>query len=391
MHADSLTVPGSSSQFVADGLFTKPGRYSVAILLNGELIDLSSINWLHNSRFAEATTYIEYLPIECRDPNSHRDSTSDARCVCNDGYHVVFDKVEGNVAQVCRPVICKNGQVSKGGRCIDCPLNEEAHESDDGTSHCVCKAGTMNITLGTITCYNKDECKDEVPDRIAGLVCVKCPECLDCETFSKPRIKADFGLTSQGAQDYHSMWLAIDQHEARDIHVFTCPISGACLGEIGNATSDAVISCKHGHNPDSPFCTLCQPDFMGGNNELCEPCTIESSASSELSTLLVVIIGVLLVIYGGMALYKKLAGCLREKNAALFEQQCEVIGSVGRNASLVIYLKVICSHLQLLHQLPIVLDLEFPAGFKVRPLLLLPLANAASGPDLWILRYGWRG
>ena len=244
--------------------------------------------------------------------------------------------------------------------CSKCSLNEEAREVD-GVRKCVCKAGTMNATKGTVTCYNHDACNETV-EVVPNLVCVTCPECLDCETHDRPFIKPEFGLTVQGLADYKGMW-ADGQSDHRQVHVFRCPIKGACLGETETNRSDMVLSCLDGHDPTSPFCTLCKDKWMGGNNELCTTCEIGTS-QNEAVTLVVVIVGGLLTLYCGHGLYTNLERRMRETNVAYTDDECEIVGSCGRNASLIVYMKVICSHLQLLHQFPIVLDLDFPKIFQ---------------------------
>jgi hypothetical protein len=112
----------------------------------------------------------------------------------------------------------------------------------------------MNRTQGIVKCFDdgSDGCyaTDDLwlNDLSDSFVCVECPECLDCETTSgRPLIRKGFGLTARGAEDYHMVWNASQRGEGREIHAFTCPVEGACLGE-----SDAsyAIQCREGHRAE---------------------------------------------------------------------------------------------------------------------------------------------
>jgi hypothetical protein len=92
-------------------------------------------------------------------------------------------------------------------------------------------------------------------------------------------------------------------------------------------------------------------------------CGVAQTGPTELISVLFVAVAGLAAVYCGRGLYRKLERRMRETNADFAGQRCEVVGSIGRNAPLVVYMKVICSHLQLLHQLPAVLDLQFPDIF----------------------------
>eukprot|EP01043_Picozoa_sp_COSAG02_P039475 COSAG02_NODE_3120_length_7329_cov_2.938866_2_plen_1239_part_00 len=412
--ADTLIVPGSTSQFADDALFNRPRRCALELFIDGEQFylagykdvsvhkdgDVGNSN-VHDMGFHVNATqdeiqemYIDYQPIVCRDVHSHTDLATNATCICDAGFELAGDAT-------CHVIQCAAGEVMITdeygvGYCTKCGTNEQV-TTLRGIKTCTCKPGTVNSTKGSVSCFNKDACIEKV-DHEAGLVCVKCPDCLDCGDPSEPIVKPGFGLTPMGQRDFADMFVMRDlcegtsmrtdvqlqdqsevlcSYEPRQLNVFTCPIEGSCLGDIPGrswngddgypslSASQDWRPCKAGHKADSPFCTLCETDWMGGNDEACEPCDAVSSAAGQIILVVLALVGGLTGIYCGHSVYMKLERRMRESNVAYTEEECEVVGSFGRNASLIVYMKVICSHLQLLHQFPVVLDLEFPAAFKL--------------------------
>ena len=125
-------------------------------------------------------------------------------------------------------------------------------EPTDDKSGCQCQVGTYDsLSIGLIVC---DGAMGPASSGMRGR-CTECPPCLDCSARGMVKLKE--GWASFGS----------------DSTVFTCPYSAACPERAVNESSLRDQPCSVGHDPASPLCAMCLPDYNAYKvGQACDSC-----------------------------------------------------------------------------------------------------------------------
>eukprot|EP01046_Picozoa_sp_COSAG06_P053516 COSAG06_NODE_9273_length_1942_cov_1.620184_2_plen_459_part_00 len=151
-------------------------------------------------------------------------------------------------------------------------------------------------------------------------------------------------------------------------------------GEAGTVLS--TFACTFGHNTTSPLCTLCEDEWVGGSTGLCHSCVKNNTAQN------IGIAAMLFIFFYGLFVFVPLK--LYQKNEAKQKQLKEIAKSDGlvrvgnveeERAGVHVYAKILLSHFQVLMQLHLVMDVDYPPQFNE----LLSFLSIIKGDILSIL------
>jgi hypothetical protein len=155
-------------------------------------------------------------------------------------------------------------------------------------------------------------------------------------------IEPGFGLSKKDAELYRR-GLSAGSWAAQA--VYECPVGLMCEGETleaSNASSDArrEINCREGHDPLSPMCAVCLPDWIKGDKKLCEPCTEKTPTLSDFVKLFVLVasvgVGALCANYAS----KKVQEATKQGQMDEYGTEVVIVGTVAAVAPFYVYLKV---------------------------------------------------
>jgi hypothetical protein len=117
-----------------------------------------------------------------------------------------------------------------------------------------------------------------------------------------------------------------------------------------NGSSDfhRVMNCREGHDPASPMCAVCLPDWIKGANKLCEPCKEKTPSLSDFvklfALIVVIVLGVLCVNYAA----KKLKETIERAQVDEYGTEVIIVGAVDAVAPFYVYLKVAVRNIDLI-------------------------------------------
>ena len=178
--------------------------------------------------------------------------------------------------------------------CLDCPSRQVPN---DYRTACFCQPGTYDVTIyGRVTCEGIGE------DDLAGDQCLKCPNCVQCDTV---------------VTELKPGWAFYGQGEA-----YECPVETGCPGgELDNQTAVALVwersgqeyytedalrtQCETGYT--GPICGSCTPDF--NHLKVGKPCESCDDGTVNVAMLLVLVVALLV---GGAIAASSLIGVMRD-------------------------------------------------------------------------------
>ena len=240
---------------------------------------------------------------------------------------------------------CPSGKFGAGGFCNTCPAFQEPNEA---ATRCQCQTGFYRPShgavweAGRITCVERSNThKDCTAEQQLAVQCEECPACVSCNG-GYALIQSGFGLSKKDAELYRS---GLSANSWVTQAVYECPVGLMCEGEAfkdSNASSDFLrkINCREGHDPLSPMCAVCLPDWIKGDKKLCEPCKEKTPTLSDFVKLFVLIVavglGTLCVKYAS----KKLEEATKQRQTDEYGTEVVIVGTVAALAPFYVYLKV---------------------------------------------------
>ena len=238
---------------------------------------------------------------------------------------------------------------SDGSLCRPCEPFTEPRRSG---AECGCKAGTISSDAGRITCVDRSNThRDCTPEEQPGdgVPCTECPGCVSCDGHDAV-IKPGFGLSKRDAALYRGTSAALTAGSWVDKRVYECPVTLMCEGEAiiaGNGSSHPrrVMNCREGHDPASPMCAVCLPDWITGANKLCEPCKEKKPTLSDFAKLLALIVAIVLGFLCVSYAAKRLKETVERAQVDEYGREVIIVGTVDAVAPFYVYLKVVVRHI----------------------------------------------
>jgi predicted outer membrane repeat protein len=241
---------------------------------------------------------------------------------------------------------CPAGKFGAEGVCNTCPEHQEPTQA---ATRCQCKAGFYSPTHGAswkakhIMCVERSN-----THKICGagqhvaVECEECPGCVSCNG-GIALIEPGFGLSKKDAQLYRSGLNAVSWVAQA---VYECPVGLMCKGETlktSNASSDfrREMNCREGHDPASPMCAVCLPDWIKGEKKLCEPCKDKYPTLSDFVKLFVLVIAIVLGVLCVKYVAKNVQETAKQSQKDEYGTEVVIVGTVAAVAPFYVYLKVV--------------------------------------------------
>ena len=300
---------------------------------------------------------------------------------CPAGSEPSFDAAQCNA--------CQGKKYSPNGRaCRSCQDTSTLPNLE--RTKCACPAGMYDRTTGLIFCFEGDVFDNPLNrdgfelSRAAvqrGESCLPCPSaCTNCSVFGHVLIKPGYGLPEAHLREYKGLQPAGSGNTFKDKWLFSCKQNPeACRGESFNDTVQTLLTCPHGHT--GPLCEQCLPGFAGGTKKPCQDCRTQE----DLGVVWFVVGGLIVAALGfgltlalratkrlkaRISLYQKTRSQLKTINAL----SSSILGTVGSDGvggsiqegiqELPTRIKILISNIQIVVQLPDVLQFEFGPTFK---------------------------
>eukprot|EP01052_Picozoa_sp_SAG31_P005638 SAG31_NODE_250_length_19098_cov_4.337123_8_plen_1277_part_00 len=263
--------------------------------------------------------------------------------------------------------LCSAGEYANllGSGCIPCLPGQNTNPSHTG---CICDDGFYNASFGTLSCFERNFDSDLILPAMVG--CQACPPCAVCKNGSKT-IAPDYALAPHAQQSFEGLDSGdTGMHK----YAFHCPAAGACLEHPGKL-NHTMTACIEGHT--GTLCGVCDEDWKGGIDKRCEKCGDTLDAGWK--DVIIAISSAALLLFAwswwkktdGRRLAnehaeKKVTALKKKREAALLgrNQAKQPKADVDNSYSVLTDAKIMISTFQIIGNLPVVLDFEFPEMFQ---------------------------